>query len=138
MYLLYIYYIPFIPTDVATCLLNHIITGTHAHLLTSARTHSPTHALTHVHTRNHTRTHNTNLSCFRAGEWVSSNVLLNRIQSNVLWGQSSNLMSVPTDCDQVISVRCAFMRARACVRVFVRGVRNRGRMRDCGMIFAQE
>ena len=29
-----------------------------------------------------------------------SDNILNRIQSNILWGQQSNLMSVPTDCDQ--------------------------------------
>jgi alpha-L-rhamnosidase len=26
--------------------------------------------------------------------------ILNQLQSNIIWGQQSNLMSVPTDCDQ--------------------------------------
>jgi alpha-L-rhamnosidase len=32
---------------------------------------------------------------------ISFNIpLLNQIQHNIQWGQQSNLMSVPTDCDQ--------------------------------------
>jgi len=31
--------------------------------------------------------------------FTSSSNILNQIQSNILWGQRSNLMSVPTDCD---------------------------------------
>ena len=34
------------------------------------------------------------------GTIVFNNAILDRIQSNIWWGQSSNLMSVPTDCDQ--------------------------------------
>jgi alpha-L-rhamnosidase len=34
------------------------------------------------------------------GEFSCSNSLLNRIHQNVLWGQLSNLMSIPTDCTQ--------------------------------------
>eukprot|EP01114_Cavostelium_apophysatum_P010577 TRINITY_DN2447_c0_g1_i1.p1 TRINITY_DN2447_c0_g1~~TRINITY_DN2447_c0_g1_i1.p1 ORF type:complete len:1110 (+),score=243.84 TRINITY_DN2447_c0_g1_i1:27-3332(+) len=48
-----------------------------------------------------------NLECLHAYSSVQSNgaitfndPVLNRIQSNILWGQQSNLMSVPTDCDQ--------------------------------------
>jgi hypothetical protein len=32
--------------------------------------------------------------------FTASSNILNQIQHNVLWGQASNLMSVPTDCDQ--------------------------------------
>jgi alpha-L-rhamnosidase len=32
--------------------------------------------------------------------FTASSDVLNQIQHNILWGQSSNLMSVPTDCDQ--------------------------------------
>jgi len=34
------------------------------------------------------------------GGFICSNPLINRIHKNVLWGQLSNLMSVPTDCPQ--------------------------------------
>ncbi len=34
------------------------------------------------------------------GEFICSNELINKIHRNVLWGQLSNLMSVPTDCPQ--------------------------------------
>ncbi len=34
------------------------------------------------------------------GEFHCSNELLNRIHKNVLWGQQSNLMGIPTDCPQ--------------------------------------
>lgn len=36
----------------------------------------------------------------RTGEFICSNDLINRIHRNILWGQLSNLMSVPTDCPQ--------------------------------------
>jgi alpha-L-rhamnosidase len=36
----------------------------------------------------------------RAGEFRSSNELIDRIHRNILWGQLSNLMSIPTDCPQ--------------------------------------
>jgi alpha-L-rhamnosidase len=36
----------------------------------------------------------------RAGTFSCSNDLINRIHTNVLWGQLSNLMSIPTDCPQ--------------------------------------
>ncbi len=36
----------------------------------------------------------------RTGSFRSSNDLINRIHQNVLWGQLSNLMSIPTDCPQ--------------------------------------
>ncbi|HEY9054534.1 MAG TPA: family 78 glycoside hydrolase catalytic domain [Rectinemataceae bacterium] len=35
-----------------------------------------------------------------AGSFACSESLVNRIHSNVLWGQRSNLMSAPTDCPQ--------------------------------------
>ena len=35
-----------------------------------------------------------------SGSFVASNALLNRIQSLIHWSQLSNLMSIPTDCDQ--------------------------------------
>jgi len=35
-----------------------------------------------------------------AGELRTSNELINAIHGNVLWGQLSNLMSIPTDCPQ--------------------------------------
>ncbi len=34
------------------------------------------------------------------GEFHCSNEVLNRIHTNVLWGQRSNLMGIPTDCPQ--------------------------------------
>jgi len=34
------------------------------------------------------------------GEFTSSNKLINQIQQNILWGQRSNMYSVPTDCPQ--------------------------------------
>ncbi len=36
----------------------------------------------------------------RAGSFACSNDLINRIHHNVIWGQLSNLMSIPTDCPQ--------------------------------------
>lgn len=36
----------------------------------------------------------------RTGWFRSSNELINKIHENVLWGQLSNLMSIPTDCPQ--------------------------------------
>ncbi|MGB8959699.1 MAG: family 78 glycoside hydrolase catalytic domain [Candidatus Aminicenantales bacterium] len=36
----------------------------------------------------------------RVGEFRSSNELVDRIHRNVIWGQLSNLMSIPTDCPQ--------------------------------------
>ncbi len=36
----------------------------------------------------------------RTGEFHSSNALIDRIHRNVVWGQLSNLMSIPTDCPQ--------------------------------------
>ena len=34
------------------------------------------------------------------GEWVSSSDMLNKLQSNITWGQRGNYLSVPTDCPQ--------------------------------------
>ncbi len=34
------------------------------------------------------------------GEFSCSNELINNIQQNILWGQASNMYSVPTDCPQ--------------------------------------
>jgi alpha-L-rhamnosidase len=36
----------------------------------------------------------------RTGEFRSSNELINRVHRNTVWGQLSNLMSIPTDCPQ--------------------------------------
>lgn len=36
----------------------------------------------------------------RTGDFACSNSLLNQIHENVVWGQLSNLMSIPTDCPQ--------------------------------------
>jgi len=36
----------------------------------------------------------------RVGEFICSNDLINKIHNNVIWGQLSNLMSIPTDCPQ--------------------------------------
>jgi alpha-L-rhamnosidase len=36
----------------------------------------------------------------KVGTFESSNALINRIHQNILWGQRSNLMSMPTDCPQ--------------------------------------
>jgi alpha-L-rhamnosidase len=36
----------------------------------------------------------------RTGEFRSSNDLINKVHGNILWGQLSNLMSIPTDCPQ--------------------------------------
>ena len=36
----------------------------------------------------------------QTGKATFSSPLLNQIQSNTVWGQKSNVMSVPTDCDQ--------------------------------------
>ncbi|MBD3255977.1 MAG: Bacterial alpha-L-rhamnosidase [Candidatus Lokiarchaeota archaeon] len=35
-----------------------------------------------------------------SGEFVCSNELINRIHKNIIWGQLSNFMSIPTDCPQ--------------------------------------
>lgn len=35
-----------------------------------------------------------------SGRFLCSNALINQIHQNVLWGQLSNLMSIPTDCPQ--------------------------------------
>ncbi|MCX6562062.1 MAG: family 78 glycoside hydrolase catalytic domain [Candidatus Aminicenantes bacterium] len=35
-----------------------------------------------------------------AGTFLCSDTLLNRVHRNILWGQRSNLMSIPTDCPQ--------------------------------------
>jgi alpha-L-rhamnosidase len=35
-----------------------------------------------------------------AGTFVTSNALLNRLQSNIVWGQRGNFLSIPTDCPQ--------------------------------------
>ena len=40
----------------------------------------------------------TNVS--RVGDFSCSNALFNQIHTNIIWGQLSNLMSVPTDCPQ--------------------------------------
>jgi alpha-L-rhamnosidase len=40
----------------------------------------------------------TDVEC--VGEFSCSNDLLNRIHRNIVWGQLSNLMSIPTDCTQ--------------------------------------
>ncbi len=36
----------------------------------------------------------------KTGDFFCSNDLINRIHRNILWGQLSNLMSIPTDCPQ--------------------------------------
>lgn len=36
----------------------------------------------------------------RAGNFITSNAKLNQLQSNILWGQKGNFLSVPTDCPQ--------------------------------------
>jgi len=36
----------------------------------------------------------------QVGEFNCSNELINKIHGNILWGQLSNLMSIPTDCPQ--------------------------------------
>jgi alpha-L-rhamnosidase len=36
----------------------------------------------------------------RVGDFICSNDLINKIHNNVIWGQLSNLMSIPTDCPQ--------------------------------------
>ena len=36
----------------------------------------------------------------KIGEFSCSNSLINKIHSNIIWGQLSNLMSIPTDCPQ--------------------------------------
>ncbi len=36
----------------------------------------------------------------KAGDFFCSNELINKIHSNIIWGQLSNLMSIPTDCPQ--------------------------------------
>ena len=36
----------------------------------------------------------------KAGDFYCSNELINRIHNNILWGQLSNLHSIPTDCPQ--------------------------------------
>jgi len=35
-----------------------------------------------------------------AGSFICSNQLINKIHQNIIWGQLSNLMSIPTDCPQ--------------------------------------
>lgn len=36
----------------------------------------------------------------KTGRFVTSNDLINQLQSNIVWGQRSNFFSVPTDCPQ--------------------------------------
>jgi alpha-L-rhamnosidase len=36
----------------------------------------------------------------QAGTWECSNPLLNKLHSNIVWGQRGNFISVPTDCPQ--------------------------------------
>ena len=36
----------------------------------------------------------------RIGDFICSNDLINKIHTNIIWGQLSNLMSIPTDCPQ--------------------------------------
>lgn len=36
----------------------------------------------------------------KVGNFICSNQLINQIHTNVIWGQLSNLMSIPTDCPQ--------------------------------------
>ena len=36
----------------------------------------------------------------RIGDFSCSNEMLNRLQSNIVWGAKSNLMDIPTDCPQ--------------------------------------
>jgi len=36
----------------------------------------------------------------RVGDFFCSNKLINKVHSNIIWGQLSNLMSIPTDCPQ--------------------------------------
>ncbi len=36
----------------------------------------------------------------QAGSWECSNPLLNRLYSNIVWGQRGNFLSIPTDCPQ--------------------------------------
>lgn len=38
--------------------------------------------------------------CEVTGQWESSNPLLNRLFQNIVWGQRSNYLEVPTDCPQ--------------------------------------
>jgi alpha-L-rhamnosidase len=44
--------------------------------------------------------HHISSSVENIGSFSANTLVLNQIQRNILWGQSSNLMSVPTDCDQ--------------------------------------
>ena len=39
----------------------------------------------------------------QVGSIAFSDPMMNNVQHNMLWGQSTNLMMVPTDCDQVIA-----------------------------------
>jgi alpha-L-rhamnosidase len=36
----------------------------------------------------------------RIGDFVSSHEMLNRLQSNIVWGQRGNFLEIPTDCPQ--------------------------------------
>jgi len=36
----------------------------------------------------------------KVGDFICSNDLINKIHTNIIWGQLSNLMSIPTDCPQ--------------------------------------
>ncbi len=36
----------------------------------------------------------------KVGNFICSNDLINKIHTNIIWGQLSNLMSIPTDCPQ--------------------------------------
>ena len=35
-----------------------------------------------------------------AGEFETSNQLINKLQHNIVWGQKGNFLDVPTDCPQ--------------------------------------
>ena len=36
----------------------------------------------------------------KTGEFICENVLVNRLQQNIVWGQRSNFLDIPTDCPQ--------------------------------------
>jgi len=36
----------------------------------------------------------------QTGQWTSSSKILNQLQSNIVWGQRGNYISIPTDCPQ--------------------------------------
>ena len=54
----------------------------------------------------------------QTGDIMFSTEILNQIQHNIIWGQKTNLMSVPTDCDQRDERKVLYLRL-TCVHMLM-------------------